>query len=139
MGSNYCRKGLSYHVRSRILLIVLMERDYRVVYTPKSCNLVAQGLAKMALFSSESQVWIEEVLKKIKNLCNCFVLLKMKSFTIFFKKKRLRELHVWYINWICLLNQLILLAWRSRTCSPWVNFETKASFMKKKIVQWINV
>lgn len=84
LGSNYCCKGLSYHVRSRILLIVLMERDYKVVYTPKSCNLVAQGLAKMALFSSESQVWIEEVLKKIKNLCNCFVLLKMKSFTFFF-------------------------------------------------------
>lgn len=65
-----------------------MERDYRVVYTPKFCNLVVHGLAKMALFSLESQVWIEEVLKKIKNLCNCFVLLKMKSITIFFKKKK---------------------------------------------------
>lgn len=41
------------------------KNQYRVVYTPRSYNFVAHGLAKMTLFSSESRVWLEEVPKEI--------------------------------------------------------------------------
>lgn len=39
------------------------KNQYKVVYTPRSCNFVAHGLAKMALSSWESRVWLEEVPK----------------------------------------------------------------------------
>ncbi|GAY44284.1 hypothetical protein CUMW_081010, partial [Citrus unshiu] len=48
---------------------LLIESDSKnVAYTPRSCNLVAHGLEKMALSSSEPQVWIKEVPTEIENL-----------------------------------------------------------------------
>lgn len=76
--TNFILKGISSRGEldwfiSEIRALIDKDTQYRVVYTPRSCNLVAHGLAKMALATSESRVWIEEVSKELEVLLEWFV------------------------------------------------------------------